>query len=275
MNALVFFLLFVGAAAAMALVMFAAWKAEQRTGNAGWVDTYWSFGVGAVALAGAMTAWLSQGGPLPLLVGLLVALWSLRLGLHVRARTLATRDDPRYASLRAQWGADAPAQMLKFLQIQAGFGALLAMAPIVAAWRPAPMLGWQDALALLIIACGVAGEAIADAQLRRFRVQPENRGRICDRGLWRLSRHPNYFFEWMVWLAWPLFAISLDGSHSWGWFAALAPACMYWLLNHVSGIPPLEAIMLEKYGAAYRAYQGRTSAFFPLPPAPLAKEPRP
>jgi steroid 5-alpha reductase family enzyme len=90
-----------------------------------------------------------------------------------------------------------------------------------------------------------------------------NRGRVCDQGLWSWSRHPNYFFEWLQWVAYPLLAIELAGGYPWGWIALGGPVCMYWLLVYVSGIPPLEEHMVRRYGAAYRAYQGRTNAFFP------------
>jgi hypothetical protein len=91
-------------------------------------------------------------------------------------------------------------------------------------------------------------------------------GKVCDAGLWGWSRHPNYFFEWFGWLAYPLLAIDFSGVYPWGFAALLGPACMYWLLVYVSGIPPLEAHMLERRRDEFRAYQARTSAFFPVPP---------
>jgi steroid 5-alpha reductase family enzyme len=107
---------------------------------------------------------------------------------------------------------------------------------------------------------------MADRQLHAFKANPRNKGCVCDAGLWSLSRHPNYFFEWLGWLAYPLLAIDLARSYDWGWLALLAPAGMYWLLVYVSGIPPLEAHMLRSRGAVFRDYQVRTSAFFPMPP---------
>ena len=99
-------------------------------------------------------------------------------------------------------------------------------------------------------------------------VDPANQGRVCDVGLWRWSRHPNYFFEWFGWLAYPVIALSIDHplSYPWGWATLLAPVFMYWILVHVTGIPPLETQMLRSRGDRYRHYQSRTSAFFPLPP---------
>jgi steroid 5-alpha reductase family enzyme len=116
---------------------------------------------------------------------------------------------------------------------------------------------------MLVIA--IVGEAIADRQLATFRADPKNRGQVCDVGLWGMSRHPNYFFEWFGWLAYPAIAIDL-GSYPWGWIALCGPALMYWLLVYASGIPPLEAHMLRSRGAAFRAYQDRVNAFWPGPP---------
>src|ERR1700756_5001638 len=94
--------------------------------------------------------------------------------------------------------------------------------------------------------------------------KPRQQGRVCDVGLWRWSRHPNYFFEWFCWLAYPV--IALSPLYPWSFAPALAPAFMYWILVHVTGIPPLEEQMLRSRGELYRAYQSRTSAFFPMPP---------
>jgi steroid 5-alpha reductase family enzyme len=126
----------------------------------------------------------------------------------------------------------------------------------------------RDYFGVLVLLIGIVGEARADALLKTFRSDPANQGRVCDVGLWRCSRHPNYFFEWFGWLAYPVIAISPDSalSYPWGWATLLAPVFMYWILVHVTGIPPLEAQMLRSRGERYRDYQSRTSAFFPLPP---------
>ena len=99
-----------------------------------------------------------------------------------------------------------------------------------------------------------------------FKSDPAHRGKICDTGLWAWSRHPNYFFEWLGWCAWPLFAIDLGGGWPWGWLALSGPAYMYWLLTRVSGVPLLEAHMRRSRPEAFAAYAERTSAFFPRPP---------
>jgi steroid 5-alpha reductase family enzyme len=248
---------------ALSLAMMLAWLLQHRTGNAGWVDVVWSFSTGAAGVA--YTLLPGPGLPLrKLLLAMLFAAWSLRLGLHIAARTRTGEEDSRYTQFRREWGTNFERRMFGFLQIQAAAAALLGAAVLLAARNPAP-LAFSDALGVLVLATAIAGEATADAQLRRFRADAANRGRICDTGLWRLSRHPNYFFEWFGWLAYPLFAIDWSGAYLWGWFAVIAPAFMYWLLVHVSGVPPLEAQMLRSRGTAYAAYQARTRPFVPLP----------
>jgi steroid 5-alpha reductase family enzyme len=142
---------------------------------------------------------------------------------------------------------------------------VLALTMLLAAQNPSPSLHLQDLLAFLVLAGAISAEGAADAQLRRFALEPNKKGKVCDTGLWRWSRHPNYFFEWLGWCAYPLFAIDLSGNYPWGWIALVGPACMYWLLVHVSGIPPLEKHMLRTRGDEFRAYQARTGGFFPLP----------
>src|SRR5262249_53578233 len=139
----------------------------------------------------------------------------------------------------------------------------LALSVLVAARNPAPELRFGDWLGIVLLVAAIFGEGTADRQLARFRADPANRGRVCDVGLWGVSRHPNYFFQWLGWLAYAVIAIDPTGSYYWGWFAFFGPAFMYWLLVHVSGVPPLEEHMLRSRGDAFRAYQARVNAFWP------------
>ena len=148
--------------------------------------------------------------------------------------------------------------MLVFLEIQAGVALVLGLCVLAAATNSAPFGIW-DVLGAMVALGAIAGEAISDSQLRRFAADPANRGKVADVGLWGMSRHPNYFFEWLHWLAYPLLAI----GHWWALFALLGPVMMYVLLRHVSGVPPLEQHMLRSRGDAFRAYQARVPAFFP------------
>ena len=172
---------------------------------------------------------------------------------------------PATRSFAMTGGAAFQIRMFWFLQIQAAAAALLALSMQLAARNPAP-LSLLSAAGVAVALIAIVGEAIADRQLRQFRSDPAHRGDVCDIGLWAWSRHPNYFFEWLGWVAYPLLAIDLDGEYPWGWLAIFAPMLMYRLLVHLSGIPPLEAHMLRSRGDAFREYQARVCAFFPVPP---------
>lgn len=258
-------MLVLGLAAFLSAAMMLAWVWQRRVGNAGWVDVAWALATGVAAAIGAL--WPQDDAALPARQALIAALalaWTLRLGLHLIRRVRLRPEDARYAGFRRDFGARFQPWMFVFLQVQAAAAVPLVLAVLLAARVPAPLPRWQDALGLALLGAAILGTAIADRQLARFQADPANAGRVCDRGLWAWSRHPNYFFEFLGWCAWPVFAI--DPAWGLGWLALAAPALMYWLLVHVSGIPPLERVMLASRGAAYRAYQNRTSAFLPLPP---------
>jgi steroid 5-alpha reductase family enzyme len=253
--------------AAISAVMAGAWRIQQVSGNFGWVDVSWTFGVGGIAFLAALVPLGQDFWPhwRQLVVALLAATWSLRLGLHIAMRTRASGDDPRYRQLATQWQSAAPRRMFWFLQKQAAVGFILVMSVALAAQNHNSLLRLQDLIGILVLVIAIVGEAVSDAQLRVFRSNHPSHHAICDVGLWRWSRHPNYFFEWLAWLAYPLLAIDISGQSPWGWLALFAPACMYWVLVHVSGIPPLESHMLRSRGDAFRAYQRRTRPFLPFP----------
>jgi len=251
----------------MSAMMMGAWAVQRPTGQSGWADVFWSFAIGMGALVVALLA----TGPGPLerrwLVAGMAGFWSMRLGFHILARTATAKaEDARYADLRREWGDRFQSRLFLFLQIQALCGVGLVVTVFAAAHRPGPAFSGADWAGLALLIGSVIGEGIADGQLRRFAADPANHGKVCDLGLWRWSRHPNYFFEWLGWLAYPVIAISFAGDWWQGWLALIGPVLMYWLLVHVSGIPPLEAHMLRSRGDAFRSYRARTSAFFPLPP---------
>ena len=245
-------------------VMSLAWIAQRMTGNSGWVDVAWSLATGLAGVTLSLTP-LDGGvtGTRAWVVAALVAAWSLRLGGHIALRAAAGIEDPRYAALQKEWGAQFPARLYGFLLLQALVAFGLAAGIGLAARNPAGF-GPLEGLAILVLAAASAGEAAADATLRRFKANQANRGRICAAGLWAWSRHPNYFFEWLVWVAYPLFALS--GAWPWGWLAFAAPALMYWTLRHASGVPPLETHMQARYGTAWTEYAARVPVFFPRIP---------
>jgi steroid 5-alpha reductase family enzyme len=253
--------------------MAAAWLVAEQTRRSGWIDAIWTFATGLAGIALAL--WQVSPGVLrPFLVAGLAGFWSLRLCLHIVSRTSRGGDDPRYQQLRVEWGDRASGRLFSFLQVQAAAGLVLALSIAAAARRPEIGLDIRDALGIVVFGVAIFGESTADRQLSRFGANPENKSKICDAGLWGYSRHPNYFFEWLVWVAFALMAIAPAGHYSWGWFGLAAPVLMYVLLVHVSGIPPLEAHLLRSRGDAFRLYQARVNAFWPGPPRSKAAIPR-
>ncbi|MEO7563950.1 MAG: DUF1295 domain-containing protein [Sphingomicrobium sp.] len=248
----------------MATSMAFAWSIARMPGKSGWTDTIWSYATGS----GGVIAALLASGPIErrLLVAGMIGGWSLRLGTHILKRTLKGKDDPRYAQLKREWGAEWEARLFRFLMIQAAAGWLLLLSILTAASNPAPAFAWSDWAGLALLLASVVGEGFADHQLRAFVANPKNKGEVMDQGLWGWSRHPNYFFEWTGWFAYALIAIGPDFTWPWGWVGLSGPALIYWLLVHTSGIPPTEAHMRRSRGSAFRSYQERVNAFFPGPP---------
>lgn len=252
----------------MTVVMLSAWGFGLQRKNGGWTDVFWTLGTGA-ALAGAALYPVEPGASLQarqMLVAALVAAWALRLGLYIAGRVGGHPEDARYAQFRKDWGKAYPRNMLFVTLAQAPATTLLALSVLVAAHRPEPGLDVRDFAGAAILVIALLGESIADSQMKRFKRDPDNKGKVCDVGTWAWSRHPNYFFEWFGWLAYP--TIALDLAHPLTWLSFAAPLVMYILLTRISGVPPLEVAMLRSRGDGYRAYQARVSSFFPLPPRP-------
>jgi steroid 5-alpha reductase family enzyme len=241
------------------VVMAAVWMLQRRTRNAGYVDVAWALLLGAAALG---FGWFARGDAATrAAVAVLGGLWGFRLGLHLLHRVLREPEDGRYAHLRAHW-AGHQGKFFGFFQFQALLVVLFATPMLAAAQNPTPLTTTHllAAVALWVIALG--GESLADLQLDAFRRDPANRGKTCRAGLWRYSRHPNYFFEWLHWFAYvvlaigsPLFALSWIG-----------PVVMFVALNWITGIPFVEAQSLRSRGDDYRAYQRTTSRFIPWIP---------
>ncbi len=250
-------------ACGLVAAMTGAWVIQRLTGSSGWVDTIWSLAVGAGGLTAALLPAQDAIAGRQFLAALLVAIWSLRLAWHIAIRTHGASEDPRYAELARQWGSRFALRLFVFLQIQAVAAFVLILAVRMAAINPGPFPGLADILGTALLLIAILGEGIADDQLSRFRRTHQGQKVVCDAGLWAWSRHPNYFFEWLAWCAWPLLAIDLTNWRAGVFVAWGAPVMMYVLLVHVSGIPPLEAHMVASRGEAFRAYQARVSAFFP------------
>ncbi|MCW5547441.1 MAG: DUF1295 domain-containing protein [Opitutaceae bacterium] len=252
-------LLLAGATAGMCLLFAAVYFVARRIDNYGIVDIAWSYAFGLLAVFYALAA---AGWPVRrALIAALALVWSLRLGTHLYVRVMGHHpvEDGRYLALRQRWAANFAWEMFKFFQMQAVSVVLLGAAFLVTSLNPVARLHPLEIAGALLWLLALSGEAVADRQLAAFKRDPANRGRVCDRGLWRYSRHPNYFFEWMVWVAFFVFAL---GS-PWGWVAIIGPASILWLLLRVTGIPMNEEQNLRSRGDAYRRYQQTTSAFVP------------
>ena len=239
--------------------MAALYWLQRRRGDAGVVDVGWTAGIGLMAVA---AAWSGDGWePRRILAGLMGAAWSFRLAAYLVADRLvrAAEEDGRYRMLRDQWGDRAQVRFFWLFQAQALLVVLFGLPFFAVAARTEA--GWThwDAAGLLVWAAAVAGEWTADRQLSAFRRQAANQGRTCDRGLWRYSRHPNYFFEWIHWWAYALMAA---GSPT-AWLAWIGPPLMLFLLYRVTGIPYTEKRALASRGEEYRRYQRTTSPFVP------------
>ncbi len=248
---------------------FLLWLASLPLRNASIIDAFW--GPGFVALALFYFLRTGAASPRKLLLLSLVALWGLRLGIYIARRNHGKGEDFRYAAMRKASGERFPWVSLGtvFWLQGALMGAL--SAPLLVAQVPPqpPALGGLDVAATAIFVAGFLCEAFADAQMARFKADPSRRGSVMDQGLWRFSRHPNYFGEALLQWGLCLFALGARG----GWWTLFAPVVMTLLLLEVSGVALLEKTMVETK-PRYRDYIARTSAFVPWPPRSSAG-PRP
>lgn len=255
------------ALAGLAFTLAAAvlvWLASVARQDVSLVDRFWApLIVGAAWVYWALLPAPSERG---LAMLLLASLWALRLAAFITWRNWGHGEDRRYQAIRAR---NQPGFAFKSLVLVFALQAVLAWwvsAPLLAGLAAGKPLHWLDAPGLLLAAFGLVFEAVADLQLARFKATATHHGRVMDQGLWRYSRHPNYFGEFCVW--WGLWLTALAG----GWAAAwsiVAPLLMTVLLLRVSGVRLLEQDMAERR-PAYREYMVRTNAFFPGPARPHA-----
>lgn len=230
------------------------WVLQTRIGDASYVDVGWAYGIGILAVVYALLG--GGSNPHRVLEAVLVALWSLRLGTHVLNR-LGGHEDRRYAEMRARYGSRANRNFFVFFQAQAAFIAVFSIPALLAAFDDSPRIETVEWVGAAVCAVGVLGEWTADHQLSAWkRAHP---GRTARGGLWRYSRHPNYFFEWVTWIGVALVALPAP----WGWVGLLTPAFLLFLILFITGIPPSEQQALRSRGDDYRAYQRETSAFVP------------
>jgi len=234
-----------------------AWAVSLVTRDVSFVDSLWSVFFLIAALIFAVNAGeLSVRG---MIVLALVAIWSIRLSLHITVRNWGEGEDSRYQAISAK---NSPGFAFKSLYIIFGLQAVLAWIisiPLNAAIAVAGPIHLVEAVAIILWTTGFIFEAVSDHQLRAFKADPANEGKVLDTGLWRYSRHPNYFGEFCIWWAFWLFALS-----SGAWWTVFAPLLMSFLLLKVSGVALLEKTIGDRR-PKYADYIRRTNAFFPGP----------
>jgi steroid 5-alpha reductase family enzyme len=256
------------AAAVCVLIMLGLWWLGIVQRNFSYVDIGWSANFTVLAVVFGV---LGDGAPLRrLLICLMYAIWSSRLALHLARRILGEPEEGRYVQLRKDWGANGGNLNLKFLgffQFQALLDVVLSLPMLFAVVNPAPQLHPLEIAGVLVWIVAVVGESTADAQLARFKRDPASKGKVCRVGLWGVSRHPNYFFEWLIWIAYALFAL----ASPYGWLALALPVLMLHFLINVTGIKVTEAQALSSKGEAYREYQLSVSPFVPWFPRKVVR----
>ena len=242
----------------VATLMLLLWLIHLKTGNAAIVDVGWAAGLGILAAYYAIVGPGYAGRKCAIAV--MADIWSLRLAVYLLfARVVGHPEEGRYVELRKRWKRSLPLRFLLFFQIQALLDVVLSVPFLIACFDPAQSIGRPEMIGGAIWIVGLIGEIAADSQLDRFKRNPANRGRLCRVGLWNYSRHPNYFFEWLIWIGYGVFAL---GS-PWGWLGLIAPGLILYFLLGLTGIPATESQAVRSRGEQYRQYQRTTSAFIP------------
>lgn len=241
-----------------ATLLFGLYLVQRRTRDATAVDAGWAVSLVLLAVLYAVAA---PGDPAHrALIAVVAGIENARIAVLV-ARRIGKGEDSRYRELRARWRARGREQVsfAVFYQAQALLAAALSVPFLLAAFDRRPGLGpaqWVGA-GIWLVAAGL--EATADHQLAAFRANRANKGKTMRGGLWRYSRHPNYFFQTATWLGYALIATGAP----WGWLAFSAPAVMFLLVRFVTGVPPAEESSRRSRGDDYRRYQQETSVFVP------------
>jgi steroid 5-alpha reductase family enzyme len=241
------------------IIMALVWLWSYKIGNAGVVDIFWSYNFPVIAIILFLFAPAFETRKI-LLCGMVV-IAGLRLGTHLAIRIFKHlhEEEPRYKQIRDDWGKNADKKMFGFFQMQAISNVLLAIPFFISAMNTSPELSPFEYAGVVLWLITVIGEAISDQQLANFKNNTANKGKVCDTGLWNYSRHPNYFFEWLMWVSYFVFAL----ASPYGYLAIISPAIILFLLLKVTGIPTTEQQSLKTKGDAYKKYQASTSVFVP------------
>ena len=245
--------------AACCVIMLLVWLWAYKIKNAGVVDIFWSYNFPVIAI---ILLLLAPGFETrKLLICAMVIIAGIRLGTHLVIRITAHLDveEGRYQQLRKEWAPNPDRKFFFFFQFQAVSNVILAIPFFIITLNTSTELSPVEYAGAGLWLISVLGEAIADAQLSAFKKDPKNKGKVCDTGLWGYSRHPNYFFEWLMWLSYFVFAL----ASPYGYLAVISPAIILYLLLKVTGIPMTEEQSIRSKGEAFEKYPQKTSVFIP------------
>jgi len=241
------------------IIMSAAFIWAKRIHNFSIVDGFWSFNFAFIAVI----IWLTANGDATrkTVVCALAIIWSLRLGIHlaIRIGSHIHEEEGRYKQLRKEWAGNLNVKFFAFFQAQALSNIMLCIPFFIMALNQNPSISIVEYIGAGLWLISIIGEAVADAQLKSFKANPANKGKVCNAGLWHYSRHPNYFFQLMIWVSVFIFAI----NSQYGWISIICPLSIGYLIFKVTGIPMTEEQSLRSKGDAYRDYQRTTSVFVP------------
>jgi steroid 5-alpha reductase family enzyme len=253
--------MFAAAVAMITLVFGLAWYWAVKIDNYSMVDAFWAFGIGFVGLFWLLCShilvkhWIAAA---------MLLLWSVRLGYHLqrRIRHHFPAEDSRYVKLREHWQERVQQNFFWFFQAQSISCIVLALPFFCVACDTKQNFSLIEWIGVIFFIVGVIGESLADSQMTAFKKTNLDPKALCRDGLWYYSRHPNYFFESVIWFSFYIYACGSE----YGWMTIHAPVIITYLLLKVTGIPPTEAASLLRRGDSYRQYQATTSAFIPWPP---------
>lgn len=242
----------------ISVLMTGVWLLQLKNKNAGIVDIVWALSFMVVAF---VYSFFTEGYQVRQYIVLtLVSAWCLRLGMHLFIRNWGKEEDLRYTQLRKEWGPHANRNLFFFFEFQAITAAALSVPLIWILSNPSLEFSIIELMGYVLILIAIIGEGIADYQLQQYK-KAAVKGGICDIGLWNYSRHPNYFFEWLVWVG--IFFIAVPAQY--GWISIYCPVLMWHFLNNVTGVKITEEHMVKTRGEKYLNYQRSTSAFIPWP----------
>jgi steroid 5-alpha reductase family enzyme len=245
--------------AACSIVMIIVWIWAYKIQNAGVVDIFWAFNFTVIA---AVIYFFADGyQPRKEVVCLLAGLWSLRLGIYllIRVGSHLAVEEGRYAQLRKEWGPKPDRTFFFFFQAQALSNVFMAIPFFIIALNKTGPLTVIELIGAGMWLLSIIGEGVSDWQLQHFKKNPANKGKVCQDGLWNYSRHPNYFFQFMIWVSVFIFAL----SSPYGWISIVCPLTIFYLIWKVTGIPMTEEQSLRSRGELYSEYQRTTSVFVP------------